>query len=144
MRSFSTWGIGKKGGSRVDFFKNSCNLQNSKSKKYNKLAETGRKKVISGSRDHHPGRNCAANAMECLPDPQTAKKKIKNAKNVEKSRKSWISIFSYRSPMGALYAVWGHRCVHLENLGFLQVALWSLQDPIRCLGNRWGRCHSSN
>ena len=55
-------------------------------KKYNKFAETGRKRVISGSRDHHPGRNCVANAMECLPDPKTAKKN-QNLKNPEKKSK---------------------------------------------------------
>ena len=77
MRSFSTWGIGKKGGSGVDFFKKSCHLLHPKSKKYIKLGGTGRKKVISGSRDHHPGRNCVANAMECLPEAKTAKKKTK-------------------------------------------------------------------
>ena len=80
MRSFSTGGIGKKGGSGVDFFKKSCNSQDRKADKIQKNVEMGRKKVISGYRDHHPGRNCAANAMECLPDPKAAKKKSKIAK----------------------------------------------------------------
>ena len=55
---------------------------------------------------------CECNGMP--PGGQNGKKNSKIQKNPEKSRKSRISIFSYRSPIGALYAVWGHRWGHLS------------------------------
>ena len=97
MRSFSTWGIGKKGGSWVDFFKKSCHLLHPKSKKIHKIGWNRSKKGHLGVSGPSSGSKlrCECNGMP--PGGQNGQKKLKNPKNPEQSRKSRISIFSYRS-----------------------------------------------